>query len=149
MTDLSLGTYPPLIKRPFYPAFWHFAMACYFGTLATDITYWKTAEITWANFSAWLLAAGLMMSGLAALVRLIDWLTGRLVGLERTSWIVVFGNLLVVVLSFFNALVHSRDAWTSVVPTGLIISTVAVVLMIAAALVSRLRVYRDTIGVAA
>jgi uncharacterized membrane protein len=33
------------------------------------------------------------------------------------------GNLLVLLLSLCNVLVHSRDAWTSVVPTGLILST--------------------------
>jgi len=39
----------------------------------------------------------------------------------------------VLVLAFFNNLVHSRDAWTSVVPTGLILSALTVAVMIVTA----------------
>ena len=40
------------------------------------------------------------------------------------------GNVVVMLLAFWNVLVHSRDAWTSVVPTGIILSAVTVALML-------------------
>ena len=40
----------------------------------------------------------------------------------------MLGHVLVLLLSFCNVLVHSRDAWTSVVPTGLILSTLVALL---------------------
>jgi hypothetical protein len=47
------------------------------------------------------------------------------------EWLYVLCNVAIFVLSFLNALVHSRDAWTSVVPTGLTLSVIVFVLMLA------------------
>ncbi len=41
----------------------------------------------------------------------------------------MLGNLLVLVLVFFNNMVHTRDAWTSVVLTGLILSLITVLIL--------------------
>lgn len=128
-------------KLPMHTAFWHFAMAFFLGALCTDLAYWKTAEMTWANFSAWLLAAGLIMGGVALLVTLVDWASGRLTGPQRFTWPYLLGNIIVLALSFLNALVHSRDAWTSVVPLGVGISAVVVLLMMVTSFVGRVRVY--------
>jgi uncharacterized membrane protein len=125
-------------KLPMHTAFWHFAMACFLGTFITDLTYWKTAEMTWANFSAWLLAAGLLLGVVAALVGLIDWLVGRLVGMHRPTLVFLLGNVIVLALSFLNSLVHSRDAWTSVVPIGIGLSAVVAVLILVTSLVARM-----------
>ncbi len=42
----------------------------------------------------------------------------------------MIGNLIVLVLALFDEFVHSRDAWTSVVPTGLILSALIVIVML-------------------
>lgn len=131
----------PYPKLPLHTPFWHFAMAFFLGALVTDLAYWKTAQMTWANFSAWLLAAGLIMGGVALLVSLVDWALGRLTGAQRITWPYVLGNIIVLALSFLNALVHSRDAWTSVVPLGVSISAVVVLLMLVTSFVGRLRAY--------
>ncbi|MGY4421796.1 putative membrane protein [Bradyrhizobium sp. JR6.1] len=60
--------------HPLHPMLVPFPIACFVGTLVTDITYWRTAEMMWADFSAWLLFAGLIMGGLAAIAGLIDFL---------------------------------------------------------------------------
>ena len=41
------------------------------------------------------------------------------------------------VLALINNFVHSRDAWTSVVPTGLILSALTVLAMIVTAVLDR------------
>ena len=42
----------------------------------------------------------------------------------------VIGSLLVLIFALFDNLVHTRDAWTSVVPAGLALSAVTVVFML-------------------
>ena len=42
-----------------------FPIVCFIGALLTDITYWQTAEMMWADFSAWLVTVGLIMGVLA------------------------------------------------------------------------------------
>lgn len=84
----------------------------------------------WADASAWLLAAGLLVGLLAVIAMIVDALGRRLSSMRGPVWLYTICNALILVLSFFNALVHSRDAWTSVVPTGLILSSVVVVFVL-------------------
>jgi uncharacterized membrane protein len=105
-----------------------FPIACFTGALLTDIAYSRTALMQWSNFSAWLLAFGLMMGVLAALFGFIDYFGAKprpAIGAYH-----LIGNVVVLVLALFNNLVHTRDGWTSVVPTGLILSAVTVALMV-------------------
>ncbi|TPJ41514.1 DUF2231 domain-containing protein [Mesorhizobium sp. B2-5-13] len=118
---------PVVTRRPIYRAPMAIANACFIGTLLTDLAYWRTAEMMWTDFSAWLLLAGLVMGALAVIAALVDLFTGRMFPVR---WVYLLGSLVVLVLSFFNALVHSRDAWTSVVPTGLILSAAAVIVLL-------------------
>ena len=84
----------------------------------------------WADFSSWLVVVGVMFSVLTAIVGLIDLLRDRAIREHRAAWIHGLGNTAVLVLAFFNALVHTRDAYTSVVPAGLILSGLVVLLLI-------------------
>ena len=102
----------------------------------------------WADLSSWLLIVGLVGGVLAAVAGLIDFLGNRLVRTQAPAWPHLLGNLLVLVLSFCNALIHTRDAWTSVVPTGLILSAVVVLIMAVTGWLGRTIVYRDNVGVA-
>ena len=120
----------------------------FYGALITDIAYWKTAEMMWADFSAWLLFAGLVMGVLAALVGLIDFLSNRLIRGLSSAWLHMAGNALVLILALFNSFVHSRDAWTSVVPTGLMLSAMTVLVMVFTGWLGWTMVYRHRVGVA-
>ena len=106
-----------------------FPIACFTCALATDVAYWQTADMMWADASAWLLAAGLAMTIIAAIAGIVDLVATRHVRRARSPWPVVIGSLVIFVLAVFNNLVHSRDAWTSVVPTGMILSLLLVVSM--------------------
>ncbi len=145
MTDFRLAA-PRALRQPLHAPVWYLSAACFIGTLLTDITYWQTAEMMWANFSAWLLTAGLLVGLIAAILFVIDYLTRRLIGPFRATWPYVIGNAVVLILSFFNALVHSRDAWTSVVPTGLALSVASVVVLIISGFAGRALAYRRAIG---
>lgn len=115
-------------RRPMYRTPMAVANACFIGTMLTDLTYWRTAEMMWADFSAWQLLAGLVLGVVAAIAALIDLFSGRMSGARR--WPHLLGSLIVLVISLLNALVHSRDAWTSVIPTGLILSAAAVIVIL-------------------
>ncbi|MBY5357906.1 DUF2231 domain-containing protein [Rhizobium leguminosarum] len=127
-----------IYSHPFRAVPLHFSAACFVGALATDIAYWRTAEMMWTNFSSWLLAAGLLLGGIAAIGGIADFATGRLPLRAGIGLLYALGNLAVFVLALFNAFVHSRDAWTSVVPTGLTLSAVTVVVIVINAVLGRM-----------
>ncbi|MEF0943728.1 DUF2231 domain-containing protein [Rhizobium sp. BR 362] len=147
MTNQVLRPTARIATHPIHPMLVPFPIACFVGTLITDLAYWQTAEMMWANFSAWLLTAGLLMGLLAAIAGLIDFLGNRLIRDLWPAWAHLLGNALVLILSFFNALVHSRDAWTSVIPTGLILSAVVVVIVLFTGWMGWSMVYRHRVGV--
>ena len=103
-----------------------FTVAYFTGALATDLAYWRTAEVMWERFSVWLITAGLIMSGLAAIAAAIDLASGR----HKPVWSRVVGYAIAVLLSLINVFVHSRDGYTAVVPTGLTLSGFVVVILL-------------------
>jgi uncharacterized membrane protein len=107
-----------------------FAAACFVGTLATDIAYWGTANIMWADFSDWLLTAGVAVGCVTVVVALIETFAVRAPLRSRLSGRYVIGSVVVLILAIFDILVHTRDAWTSVVPTGLVLSAAIVLVLI-------------------
>ncbi|MDB5361184.1 MAG: hypothetical protein JWO51_2481 [Rhodospirillales bacterium] len=141
------GSTVRIARRPILPMLVPFPIACFVGALLTDIAYWRTAEMMWADFSAWLLTVGIVMGVLAAIANLIDALRHASVRAQN-PWLHALGIALVLVLSLFNTLVHSRDAWTSVVPTGLILSVVVVLILPFTGWIGWSPAYRERVGVA-
>ena len=148
MTDITLTrSTAQIAKRPIHPMLVPVPIVCFVGALLTDIAYWATAEMMWANFSAWLLVVGVVVGVLAAIAGLVDFVGNRFIRRLPAAWLHLLGNLLVLVLSFFNALIHSRDAWTSVVPTGLILSVIVVLILPVTGWLGWTMVYRHGMGV--
>jgi uncharacterized membrane protein len=106
-----------------------FPIVCFVGAFVTDIVYWRSMSFIWETFSVWLLTAGLVGAGLAGIVGLVDFVANRRIRQLRSAWILALGNALVMALSLINVLVHSRDGYTAVVPTGVILSGVVVLIM--------------------
>ena len=134
--------------HPIHPMLVPFPITCFVGTLGTDLAYWRTADVMRANFSAWLLLAGLVMGALAAIAGLLDFLGNLVVRAQSAAWLHIAGIVLVIVLSLFNAFVHSRDGWTSVVPTGLTLSAIMVLLLLFTGWLGWTMVYRHHTGIA-
>lgn len=121
-------------------------IACFVGTLLTDLMYWRTADMFWADFSAWLVTIGVIVGWVAAIVGLIDFLGNRLVRAKPPAWPHAIGNLVVLILATLNMLVHSRDAWTSVVPEGLLLSVLVVALLLFTGWMGWSMVYQYRVG---
>jgi uncharacterized membrane protein len=125
-----------------------FPIVCFVGVLITDVVYWRTAEMMWADFSAWLVTVGVVMGILAAIAGLTDFLGDRRVRAQWPAWPHFLGNLLAVILSIVNMFVHTRDAWTSIVPWGLVLSAVVVLILLVTGWLGWAMVYRHHVGVA-
>ena len=108
-----------------------FPIACFTSALVTDVAYVQTTNVMWVDFSAWLLAAGMAGGVVAAIVGVVSLIAGHRGRTQRSGWTSILGSLLVLIIAFFNNLVHTRDAWTSVMPTGLALSVITVLTMLA------------------
>jgi uncharacterized membrane protein len=122
-------------------------IVCFVATLITDIVYSRTAAMLWADMSAWLLLVALIVSLFAAPAGMIDFFGDSHIRELRAAWIHGLGNVTALILSIFNCLIHTRDAYTSVVPTGLILSTLVVVILLVTGWNGWALVYRHGVGV--
>ena len=124
-----------------------FPIVCFIGTLLTDITYWQTAEMMWADFSAWLVTVGLIMGVLAFIAGLIDFLGDPGVRRQTSARTHLIGSVILLILAALNMFIHTHDAWTSVVPWGLTLSAIVVVVLLVTEWTGFSMVFRDGVGV--
>lgn len=135
------------IAYPFFPVMLAVPTVCFVGTLFTDLAYWKSAEMMWADFSAWLVTTGVVFGFIAVVVWVIDLLRGPFVRAQLPPWPYAIAHLVALVLGTLNMLVHTRDAWTSVVPLGLTLSAVVAVILLVAGWMGRTAIYRERIAI--
>ena len=133
--------------QPIHSMLVQFPVVCFTLTLLTDIAYWRTENLMWHNFSAWLLFAGLVFGVLAALAGLIDFLFRRRVRAHRPAWPHAVGSVIVLALAFLNSLVHAGDGWTAIIPWGITLSAMTVVVMIISDWFGRALVFHYGVGV--
>ncbi len=108
-----------------------FPIALFTGALVTDITYLRTAEIQWTNFSAWLIVGALIFGGIAGAWAILDAVIAR--STTRLPRLIYLGLLAAAwLLGLMNAFKHSQDAWSSVGAFGLILSILCTLLILAA-----------------
>lgn len=103
------------------------------GALLADWTYAKSATLQWSHFAGWMLLFGLIGCGLALSV-------AALAARDRVAggrWLVALVLLVAFAVQIVNFMIHMRDGWTAVVPTGLTLSLVGAALTLAAAWLGR------------
>ena len=120
------------VAAPIYLLLFPIPVVLFIAALLTDIAYAKSANIMWLNFSEWLIAAGLAFGVLAAIVLIVEFCASRAIRTGSIGWthLVLFFAALIV--EVFNMLIHMRDGWTAVVPTGMALSIIGVLLALAA-----------------
>jgi uncharacterized membrane protein len=116
---------------PFHPFFVSLGGALLMAALFTDCMYSSNSLMQWANFSAWLITGGLVLALIAAIVLLLDLALGTA---GPIRWLDFSLLAAAAILSLVNVFVHTRDAWTSVVPTGIILSLLVTMLLLIAGL---------------
>lgn len=101
------------------------------GAWLFDIIYVYSMEPLWTRAASWLIALGLVISILPRLINLAQVWVGVSSPAYSAQKIHFWAYLVAIVLEIFNAFIHSRDAY-AVVPAGVILSTVAVILILLA-----------------
>jgi uncharacterized membrane protein len=117
--------------HPLHAILLAFPVALFTAALITDIAYFNTAQIQWANFASWLIAGGLFVGAFPVLWALIHVLR-RWRSAGRGHIVYLFTLLAMWLLGFIDALVHAKDAWAAM-PTGLYLSAVVTILALGAA----------------
>jgi uncharacterized membrane protein len=134
-------------RRPIHSMLVPFPIVCFVGVFFTDLAYWKTLNVMWERFSIWLLVVGLIMAALAIVAGLIDFIFSRQARAVRPAWLHVIGTIVVLALSVLNAFVHSRDAYTAVVPQGIVLSGIVFIILLITGWMGWGMVYHQRVGV--
>jgi uncharacterized membrane protein len=121
-----------------------FSAAYFAAALVTDFIYWQTPDVLWERFSIWLISAGLVMAGLATIAFAINIAGSRQI--DRPDWARVIGYALAVGLELISAFVHSRDGYTAVVPSGLMLSALVILVLSLTALAGRMLANHSVVG---
>ena len=117
----------PVGGQPIHRLLVPLSIVCFAGAFVTDFVYWQSFAVIWETFS-----------DLAAHSRydhrrpcdhsFADIVRGKQI--RALAWPHAVGYVLAVLLSLVNAFVHSRDGYTAVVPTGLMLSGLVVVILL-------------------
>ena len=118
------GVHRRWLLHPFFVSLGGSLLIAAFGS---DYMYSQNSLMQWSNASEWLIAVGLIFALIAAIVLLIEVLTHRA---GPISWLDFTLLAVAAVLSLVNAFVHSRDAWTTVVPQGIWLSGISALLLL-------------------
>lgn len=119
--------------NPIHAILLGFPVALFVGAVVSDIAYLQTAQVQWSNFSSWLIASGLVMGGFVAIWALVDFIRWRGAGRHALRLFYLLLIAAMWVFGFFNALIHSGDAWHSVTTAGLLFSIATALLALGAA----------------
>jgi uncharacterized membrane protein len=128
MADFKAGARAPRLLHPFFVSL---GGSLLIAALFTDYMYWSSALVQWSNFSGWLIAGGMVLALVSVIFLIVDLVLRKGGRIRRLDFILLAAAA---ILSLVNVLVHTRDAWTSVVPTGITLSVLVTLLLVAAGL---------------
>lgn len=103
-----------------------------------DIIYIYSTEIAWTQAASWLIVFGLFIAIIPRIINLVQVWVGTSYPQGSPVKVHFWASALAIILSIFNAFIHSRDAF-AVVPAGVILSTLVVLLLLFANLQLALR----------
>src|SRR5215212_1918484 len=134
--------------HPIHPMLIPFPIALFVAAFACDLVFWGTRNPGWADAALWLLGAGLITAALAAVAGLIDFLGETRIREMSTAWWHAGGNVVVVLVELGNWYLHYAQGADAILPTGVILSAVAVGLLVFTGWLGGHMVYRERVGVA-
>src|SRR5581483_1680374 len=124
-----------------------FPIAFFVSAFEADLIVWQTGSQAWATASVWLLGAGLVMAALAATMGLIDVLGDVQIRNLSDAWLHAGGNVVVVLIELYNWYSRFEHGSAAIVPTGLILSLIATLILLFTGWKGGEMVYRHRIGV--
>jgi uncharacterized membrane protein len=134
--------------HPLHPTIVPFPIAFFVGALVTDLLYLRHGHPFWAMVSFCLLAAGLVMAAVAALLGLTDFAGEPRIRALRAAWLHMIANVLAVVVELVNIILRWHDRAGPIASTGIYLSIVAVLLLLFSGWMGGEMVFRHRVGVA-
>lgn len=134
--------------RALHPLLRPFAIGYFLAVCACDLIYSQASVFArsgapeFASITEWLLIAGLVTAGLAAVVALIDLLGERRFRSLPDARMYAAGGALVVALEVYNLSLRASAGADAITPMGLILSLSAVAVLLATPSKSWARMYR-------
>ena len=148
MTELNPRSTASIAGHPIHPMLIPFPIAFFVGALAVDIAFSQTGDPFWSSAGRWLLGAGLATAALAALAGLTDFLGDGRIRQLRAAWLHMIGNVTVVLIEAINLWQRIEVGDGFVVPTGLVLSLAATLLLLFNGWKGWEMVYRHHVGIA-
>jgi uncharacterized membrane protein len=134
--------------HPIHPMLIPFPVAFFVTTLVCDIVYWRTGHDGWATVAMWLLGAGIVIALLAAVAGLVDLFGDQRIRDLNDVWWHAGGNVVIVLIELYNWSLRYADGASAVIPTGIILSLLAVAGLLFTGWKGWEMVYRHRVGVA-
>jgi uncharacterized membrane protein len=134
--------------HPIHPMLIPFPIAFFVSTFVCDVVFWQTAIPAWATAATWLLGAGIVMAALAALAGLTDVLGDRRIRSLNDAWWHAGGNIIIVLIELYNWYARYIDGSAVIVPTGMVLSLIAVCGLLFTGWKGWEMVYRHRVGIA-
>lgn len=134
--------------HPIHPMLIGFPIAFFVATLACDIAFAITRQAGWFGPTLWLLGAGLIVAGLAAVAGLIDLMGDAQIRSLNTVWWHAGGNVTAVVIEIINFFIRYGEGSKAVLPTGIVLSAVVFCILLFTGWKGWEMVYRSRVGVA-
>jgi uncharacterized membrane protein len=135
--------------HPIHPMLVPFPIAFFVATFAADIGYATMGNTGWVLATEWLLGAGLLFAGLAAIAGLTDFFGDRRIRCLNATWWHMGGNLAAVAISGWNFyLRYHAGAAAGLNSAYTLISGLVVVILLFTGWKGWEMVYRHRVGVA-
>lgn len=115
--------------HPIHPILVIFPVAFLSSAAGSDIGYWLTADFFWARASVWLIGLGGLAGILAALIGMADFIRIRKVRRRTAGWAHMLINVAVLILTFINLGLRLDDPETTILPIGIVLSSVVATLL--------------------
>jgi uncharacterized membrane protein len=137
--------------RALHPLLRPFAVGYFLAACACDLIYSQASLFArhgvpeFAAITEWLLGAGLVMAGLAAVVGLIDLLGERQFRSLPDLRMYAAGSALVMALEAYNFHIRQAAGADAITPTGLVLSLAATAVLLATPAQNWARLYRQAL----
>ena len=134
--------------HPIHPMLVPFPIAFFIATFGCDIGYATRGGTGWVMASEWLLGAGLIFAGLAAIAGLTDFFGCRRIRRLDAVWWHMGGNLVAVAISAWNFYVRYNTGAARGLNSALtLVSAIVVVIICFTAWKGWEMVYRNRVGI--
>jgi uncharacterized membrane protein len=115
--------------HPVHPMLVMFPVVLFILVWVCDIAFWTGRELFWVTLGLIALAVGLITAALAAVAGLIDYFGDARIRALRAANLHLVANVVAVLIEAANLLVRLPGGPSVVVPTGLLLSTAAVLVL--------------------